>query len=201
MESSTLPLVLGGVYSFKLDCKQLKNNGPYYYQVIERANDPETLEEKRARTAAQYNGQSGFQDTNLPKKRKVNSMLDERNMKFERFHQCFIQKFEVSVYISKFRDGNFVDRSKLFTLSLLGVLTIITIYQGCSNPNRSKIKPQTNPKKSKTAKNRIFLDVFGCCFGKTAMIGLDFGLPFQNRTERKSKFLYLFIILLVLYIA
>jgi len=64
----------------------LKNNGPYYYQVIERANDPETLEEKRARTAAQYNGQSGFQDTNLPKKRKANSMLDERNMKFERFH-------------------------------------------------------------------------------------------------------------------
>jgi len=54
---------------------------------------------------------------------------------------------------------------------------------GCSNPNRSKIKPQTDPKKPKTAKNRIFLDVFGCCFGKTAMIGLDFGLPFQNRTE------------------
>ncbi|AES65354.1 hypothetical protein MTR_2g038290 [Medicago truncatula] len=23
----------------------------------------------------------------------------------------------------------------------------------------------------------------GCCFGKTAMIGSDFGLRFQNRTE------------------
>jgi len=47
------------------------------------------------------------------------------------------------------------------------------------------------------------LDVFGCCFGKIAMIGSNFGLPFQNQTKpnRKSKFLYLIIILLELYIA
>jgi hypothetical protein len=36
--------------------------------------------------------------------------------------------------------------------------------QGCSNPNQSKLKPQTDPKKLKTAQNQIILDVFGLTF-------------------------------------
>jgi len=63
----------------------LRNSGPYYFQVIERANDPATSEERQARSAAQFNKHSGFQDTNISKKRKAISMLDEGNMKFERF--------------------------------------------------------------------------------------------------------------------
>ncbi|RHN48056.1 putative nucleotide-binding alpha-beta plait domain-containing protein [Medicago truncatula] len=39
--------------------------------VIESANVRETLEEKRARTAAQLNEHSGFQDTKISKKRKA----------------------------------------------------------------------------------------------------------------------------------
>ncbi|KAI5426732.1 hypothetical protein KIW84_032237 [Lathyrus oleraceus] len=53
--------------------------------VIERAKEGESLEELRARTAAQFNEHSGFQDANSSKKRKAFSMLDEENMKFERF--------------------------------------------------------------------------------------------------------------------
>ncbi|RHN48157.1 putative nucleotide-binding alpha-beta plait domain-containing protein [Medicago truncatula] len=53
--------------------------------VIERAKEGESLKELRARTAAQFNEHSGFQDTNLSKKRKAISMLDEGNMKFKRF--------------------------------------------------------------------------------------------------------------------
>lgn len=63
----------------------MRNNGHYYFQVIERAKEGESLEELRARTAAQFNEHSGFQDANSSKKRKAFSMLDEENMKFERF--------------------------------------------------------------------------------------------------------------------
>ncbi|WJX58979.1 hypothetical protein P8452_44373 [Trifolium repens] len=53
--------------------------------VIERANEGfKSLEELRARTAAQFNEHSGFQDSsNLSKKRKAISMLDdEGSIKF-----------------------------------------------------------------------------------------------------------------------
>ncbi|PNY05823.1 multiple RNA-binding domain-containing protein 1-like, partial [Trifolium pratense] len=53
--------------------------------VIERAKEGESLEELRARTAAQFNEHSGFQDANLSRKRKAISMFDEENMKFGRF--------------------------------------------------------------------------------------------------------------------
>ncbi|KAF1884789.1 hypothetical protein Lal_00028676 [Lupinus albus] len=52
--------------------------------VIERAKEGESLEELRARTAAQFSDeQNGFQ--NATKKRKQVAILDERKMKFERF--------------------------------------------------------------------------------------------------------------------
>ncbi|KAK7320975.1 hypothetical protein VNO77_30986 [Canavalia gladiata] len=54
--------------------------------VIERAKEGESLEELRARTAAQFSDErNGFQNaTKLSKKRKHIGMLDERKMKFER---------------------------------------------------------------------------------------------------------------------
>lgn len=55
-------------------------------QVIERAKEGESLEELRARTAAQFSDdQNGFQNpTRLSKKRKHLAILDEGKMKFER---------------------------------------------------------------------------------------------------------------------
>ena len=68
-----------------------------------------------------------------------------------------------------------------------------------------KSKPIQNKtaNQSKKIENLKKPNMFGCCFGKIAMIGSNFRLPFQNRTKpnRKSKFLYLIIILLELYIA
>ncbi|KAG9455284.1 hypothetical protein H6P81_008188 [Aristolochia fimbriata] len=54
--------------------------------VLERAKEGESLEELRARTAAQFaDEQGGFQSTSkLSKKRKHMSIVDEGNMKFER---------------------------------------------------------------------------------------------------------------------
>ncbi|XP_068634318.1 uncharacterized protein [Aristolochia californica] len=54
--------------------------------VLERAKEGESLEELRARTAAQFaDEQSGFQSSSkLSKKRKHMSILDEGNVKFER---------------------------------------------------------------------------------------------------------------------
>jgi multiple RNA-binding domain-containing protein 1 len=62
----------------------------YYYcsnlQVLERAKEGESLEELRARTAAQFTDeQNGFQNpAKLSKKRKDITMLDEGSMKFQR---------------------------------------------------------------------------------------------------------------------
>jgi len=51
--------------------------------VIERAKEGETLEELRARTAAQFvDEHSGFQ--RMSKKRKQNSLVDEGSVKFSR---------------------------------------------------------------------------------------------------------------------
>ncbi|XP_015958849.1 uncharacterized protein LOC107482784 [Arachis duranensis] len=54
--------------------------------VIERAKEGESLEELRARTAAQFSDeQNGFQNaTKLSKKRKQMAVLDEGKMKFQR---------------------------------------------------------------------------------------------------------------------
>ncbi|XP_038701815.1 multiple RNA-binding domain-containing protein 1 isoform X2 [Tripterygium wilfordii] len=54
--------------------------------VLERAKEGESLEELRARTAAQFtNEQNGFQNpTKLSRKRKHMALLDEGKMKFER---------------------------------------------------------------------------------------------------------------------
>ncbi|KAA8544700.1 hypothetical protein F0562_019453 [Nyssa sinensis] len=54
--------------------------------VLERAKEGETLEELRARTAAQFTDeQNGFQNsTKLSKKRKHMAVLDEGSVKFER---------------------------------------------------------------------------------------------------------------------
>ncbi|KAM7524839.1 hypothetical protein LguiA_014741 [Lonicera macranthoides] len=54
--------------------------------VLERAKEGESLEELRARTAAQFtNEQNGFQNpSKLSKKRKNMSVLDEGSVKFER---------------------------------------------------------------------------------------------------------------------
>jgi hypothetical protein len=41
------------------------------------------------------------------------------------------------------------------------------IYRGAQIQTNPKLKSQIDPKKPKTAKNRIFLDVFGCSFVKT----------------------------------
>jgi multiple RNA-binding domain-containing protein 1 len=62
----------------------------YYYcsnlQVLERAKEGESLEELRARTAAQFTDeQNGLQNpAKLSKKRKDITMLDEGSMKFQR---------------------------------------------------------------------------------------------------------------------
>ena len=62
----------------------------YYYrsnfQVLERAKEGESLEELRARTAAQFTeDQNGFQNpAKLSKKRKDITTLDEVSMKFQR---------------------------------------------------------------------------------------------------------------------
>ena len=49
--------------------------------MIERAKEGETLEELRARTAAQFvDEHSGFQ--RMSKKRKQNSLVDEGSVKF-----------------------------------------------------------------------------------------------------------------------
>ncbi|KAM7271765.1 hypothetical protein ACFE04_030979 [Oxalis oulophora] len=55
--------------------------------VLERAKEGESLEELRARTAAQFsNEESGFQNqAKLSKKRKADAILDETEMKFEGF--------------------------------------------------------------------------------------------------------------------
>lgn len=57
-----------------------------YFQVLERAKEGESLEELRARTAAQFaEEQTGPQNpTDLSKKRKRMVVLDEGTMKFER---------------------------------------------------------------------------------------------------------------------
>lgn len=52
--------------------------------MTERAKEGESLDDLRARTAAQFNEHSGFQGASS-KKRKAFSMLDEENMKFGRF--------------------------------------------------------------------------------------------------------------------
>ncbi|CAL5346588.1 unnamed protein product [Camellia sinensis] len=53
--------------------------------VLERAKEGETLEELRARTAAQFSdGQDGLGSTKLSKKRKHMAVLDEGSVKFER---------------------------------------------------------------------------------------------------------------------
>ncbi|XP_027331043.1 multiple RNA-binding domain-containing protein 1 isoform X2 [Abrus precatorius] len=53
--------------------------------VIERAKEGESLEELRARTAAQFSEHNGLQNaTKLSKKRKQIDILDEGRMKFER---------------------------------------------------------------------------------------------------------------------
>ncbi|KAK0599521.1 hypothetical protein LWI29_006021 [Acer saccharum] len=58
--------------------------------VLERAKEGESLEELRARTAAQFSEeQTGFQNSNkLSKKRKHMAILDEGTMKFERIADC-----------------------------------------------------------------------------------------------------------------
>ncbi|XP_009772604.1 multiple RNA-binding domain-containing protein 1 [Nicotiana sylvestris] len=53
--------------------------------VLERAKEGESLEELRARTAAQFSTeQNGFQTAKLSKKRKHMAVLDEGSLKFER---------------------------------------------------------------------------------------------------------------------
>ncbi|TXG66342.1 hypothetical protein EZV62_007617 [Acer yangbiense] len=58
--------------------------------VLERAKEGESLEELRARTAAQFSEeQTGFQNSSkLSKKRKHMAILDEGTMKFERIADC-----------------------------------------------------------------------------------------------------------------
>lgn len=54
-------------------------------QVLERAKEGESLEELRARTAAQFTTeQNGFQTTKLSKKRKQMAVLDDGSSKFGR---------------------------------------------------------------------------------------------------------------------
>lgn len=52
-----------------------------YCQVMERAKEGESLEELRARTAAQFTDQN---PTKLSRKRKHMAALDEGTVKFER---------------------------------------------------------------------------------------------------------------------
>ncbi|KAI9187113.1 hypothetical protein LWI28_024546 [Acer negundo] len=58
--------------------------------VLERAKEGESLEELRARTAAQFSEeQTGFQNSSkLSKKRKHMAILDEGTIKFERIADC-----------------------------------------------------------------------------------------------------------------
>lgn len=62
-------------------------NAVYDFQVLERAKEGETLEELRARTAAQFtNEENGFQNpTRLSKKRKNLNSLDDGREKLEKF--------------------------------------------------------------------------------------------------------------------
>lgn len=64
----------------------MRTNSPYYFQLIEHAKEDETLEELRAKTAAQFSDeQNGFQSAmKLSKKRNQVDILDEGNMKFGR---------------------------------------------------------------------------------------------------------------------
>lgn len=56
-----------------------------YIQVLERAKERESLEDLRARTAAQFSdGQDGISSTKISKKRKHMAVLDEANVKFGR---------------------------------------------------------------------------------------------------------------------
>ncbi|KAJ7954409.1 RNA binding protein [Quillaja saponaria] len=67
--------------------KALANTHLYgRHLVLERAKEGESLEELRARTAAQFTDeQNGYQNpTNLSRKRKHMAVLDEGRMKFER---------------------------------------------------------------------------------------------------------------------
>ncbi|XP_052209349.1 uncharacterized protein LOC127812867 [Diospyros lotus] len=66
--------------------KALSNTHLYgRHLVLERAKEGETLEELRARTAAQFSdGQSGFNSTKLSKKRKHLAIVDEGSIRFER---------------------------------------------------------------------------------------------------------------------
>ncbi|XP_039161061.1 multiple RNA-binding domain-containing protein 1-like [Eucalyptus grandis] len=52
--------------------------------VLERAKRDESLEELRARTAAQFNDENGYSMAKLSKKRKHMAILDEDKMKFRR---------------------------------------------------------------------------------------------------------------------
>ncbi|KAL3715150.1 hypothetical protein ACJRO7_006962 [Eucalyptus globulus] len=52
--------------------------------VLERAKQDESLEELRARTAAQFNDENGYSMAKLSKKRKHMAILDEDKMKFRR---------------------------------------------------------------------------------------------------------------------
>lgn len=52
--------------------------------MLERAKEGESLEELRARTAAQFNDENGYNTGKLSKKRKHMAILDEDKMKFER---------------------------------------------------------------------------------------------------------------------
>ena len=55
------------------------------FQVLERAKEGESLEELRARTAAQFSdGQDVLGSTKLSKKRKHMAVLDEGSVKFGR---------------------------------------------------------------------------------------------------------------------
>lgn len=55
------------------------------FQVLERAKEGESLEELRARTAAQFsNDQDKSQNPILSKKRKQMTEFDEDRMKFQR---------------------------------------------------------------------------------------------------------------------
>lgn len=55
---------------------------PSSVQVMERAKEGESIEELRARTAAQFNDGQG--PTKLSKKRKYMAVLDEHGLKFEK---------------------------------------------------------------------------------------------------------------------
>ncbi|EXB75133.1 Multiple RNA-binding domain-containing protein 1 [Morus notabilis] len=72
--------------AFQATKKDLRQLFSPFGQVMESAKEGETLEELRARTAAQFcDKDNGFQNpTKLSRKRKNMDILDERQMKFER---------------------------------------------------------------------------------------------------------------------